>query len=291
MDWTPRSELLTYEEIERVARLCVERLGVDSIRLTGGEPTVRADLDELVARLAPLGVDLSLTTNGTRLVDLAGPLARAGLRRINVSLDSLRPDRFQALTRRDQLGDVVAGIRAALAAGLAPVKVNCVVVRGVNDDEVVDLAAFGRELGVTVRFIEFMPLDASGDWDRGAVVPLAEIVAAVDEVFPAEPVARSSEPADRFRYLDGTGEFGVIPSVSNAFCDRCDRIRLTADGELRNCLFALGGTDLRTLLRAGVDDDELESAIRACVRDKWAGHGISNVDFVRPPRSMSQIGG
>ncbi len=291
MDWTPRSELLTYEEIERVARLCVERLGVDSIRLTGGEPTVRADLDELVGRLAPLGIDLSLTTNGTRLVDLAGPLARSGLRRINVSLDSLRPDRFLALTRRDQLGDVVAGIRAAVAAGLAPVKVNCVVVRGVNDDEVVDLAAFGRELGVTVRFIEFMPLDASGDWDRGAVVPLAEIVAAVDEVFPVEPVARTSEPADRFRYLDGAGEFGVIPSVSNAFCDRCDRIRLTADGELRNCLFALGGTDLRTLLRAGVDDDELESAIRACVRDKWAGHGISNVDFVRPPRSMSQIGG
>lgn len=291
MDWTPRSELLTYEEIERVARLCVERLGVDSIRLTGGEPTVRADLDELVGRLAPLGVDLSLTTNGTRLTELAGPLARAGLRRVNVSLDSLRPDRFLALTRRDQLDRVVDGIRAALEAGLAPVKVNCVVVRGVNDDEVVDLAAFGRELGVVVRFIEFMPLDASGDWDRDAVVPLAEIVSAVDRVFPVDAVGRSSEPADRFRYRDGGGEFGVIPSVSNAFCDRCDRIRLTADGELRNCLFALDATDLRGLLRSGADDDRLEAAVRGCVREKWAGHGITQVDFVRPPRSMSQIGG
>ena len=291
LEWTPRSELLSYEEIERVARLCVERLGVDSIRLTGGEPTVRADLDDLVARLAMLDVDLSLTTNGTRLVDLAGPLARAGLRRINVSLDSLRPERFLALTRRDQLDDVVDGIEAALAAGLTPVKVNCVVVRGVNDDEVVDLARLGRDLGVTVRFIEFMPLDASGEWDRDAVVPLAEIVATVDEVFPVEPVARTSEPADLFRYRDGRGEFGVIPSVSRAFCDRCDRIRLTADGELRNCLFALAGTDLRELLRSGSDDDRVEEAIRGCVRDKWAGHGITRVDFVRPPRSMSQIGG
>ena len=291
LEWTDRAQLLSFEEIERVARLCVERLGVRSIRLTGGEPTVRADLTSLVGRLSPLVDDLALTTNGTRLRDLADPLARAGLRRVNISLDTLRPDRFLRMTRRDAFDSVLDGIRAAVAVGLDPVKINCVVVRGVNDDEVVDLVRFGRDVGATVRFIEFMPLDASGAWDRDAVVSLDEIVERVNGAFPVRPVVRGDAPADRFRFVDGRGEFGVIPSVTNAFCDRCDRIRLSADGELRNCLFAVDGTDLRSLLRSGADDEALELAIRSCVAAKWAGHGIGRVDFIRPPRSMSQIGG
>jgi cyclic pyranopterin phosphate synthase len=264
MTWLPRSEVLTFEEIERVARVCVEQLGVDSIRLTGGEPTVRA--------LAP---------------DLAG----AGLRRINVSLDTLRPDRFADLTRRDQLDAVLDGIDAAVEAGLDPVKVNTVVMRGVNDDEIVDLAAFGRTRGVTVRFIEWMPLDADGRWGRQAVVGQDEIVAAVDAVFPLEPVVRGHEPAERFAYRDGGGEIGVIPSVTRPFCASCDRIRLTADGQLRACLFAVDEVDLRAVLRSGGSDGELAATVRACVRGKWAGHMIGQTTFIRPRRSMSQIGG
>src|SRR5918995_24964 len=189
MTWLDRSELLTYEEIERVARVCVERFGFDGIRITGGEPTVRAHLPVLVEKLARLGTDLSLTTNGATLRLLAGDLRAAGLRRINVSLDSLRPETFLAISRRDALEQVLDGIDAALEAGLAPVKVNCVLVRGVNDDEIVDFARFGRERGVTIRFIEFMPLDADDGWAPGTVVPAAEVVAAIDAVYPIEPVA------------------------------------------------------------------------------------------------------
>jgi cyclic pyranopterin phosphate synthase len=292
MQWLPRTELLTYEEIERIARVFVERYGFDSIRLTGGEPTVRAHLAELVRRLAPLDADLSLTTNGATLGLIADDLAAAGLRRVNISLDSLRADRFAAVTRRDALAQVLDGIDAALAAGLTPVKVNCVLVRGVNDDEVVDFARYGRERGVTIRFIEFMPLDATGDWSNDRVVPAAEIVAAIDEVFPLEPIARAHEPAERYRYLDGAGEVGVIPSVTRAFCGSCDRVRLTAEGQLRSCLFAVDETDLRGILRSGGDDDDaLAAAIEQTVAGKWAGHGINQVHFVRPARSMSQIGG
>jgi cyclic pyranopterin phosphate synthase len=289
--WLPRSELLTFEEIERVARVMVARFGVDSIRLTGGEPTVRAHLPVLVAKLAALRVDLALTTNGATLDAMAHDLEAAGLRRVNISLDSLRRDRFEALTRRDELHSVLAGIDAALDAGLAPVKLNVVVVRGVNDDEVVDFARFGRERGVEVRFIEFMPLDADGEWSPSSVVTQDEIVAAIDAVFPIEPVRRGSEPAERFRYTDGQGAVGVIPSVSHAFCDSCDRVRLTADGQLRACLFAVEETDLRHVLRSGGDDDTLADAVRRCVAGKWAGHGIGTVQFIRPARSMSQIGG
>ncbi|HEV7758980.1 MAG TPA: GTP 3',8-cyclase MoaA [Acidimicrobiales bacterium] len=303
MTWLPRSEVLTFEEIERLARICVERFGVDSIRLTGGEPTVRAHLPVLVARLAALRVDdptapggsrpinLALTTNGATLRTVAPGLVEAGLRRVNVSLDTLRRDRFLELTRRDQLDAVLDGIDAAVEAGLAPVKVNAVVMRGVNDDEIVDLAAFGRARGVTVRFIEWMPLDAGGEWEGDAVVRQAEIVAAIDAVFPLEPLVRGSEPAERFAYRDGQGEVGVIPSVSRPFCATCDRIRLTADGQLRACLFAVDETDLRGLLRSGADDDELTAAVQRCVAGKWAGHMIGQVTFVRPRRSMSQIGG
>ena len=291
MVWQPRDHLLTFEEIERVATVCVERFGFDSIRLTGGEPTVRARLPLLVERLARLDIDLALTTNGALLGEMAGPLAAAGLTRINVSLDSLRRDRFAAVTRRDELPRVLAGIRAAVAAGLGPVKVNVVVQRGVNDDEIVDLARFGRDEGVTVRFIEFMPLDADGRWGRDAVVPSAEIVATIDAVFPVETAARGHAPAARFRYQDGLGEIGVIGSVTEPFCGSCDRIRLTSDGQLRSCLFATDETDLRALLRSGADDDALAAALETTVAGKWAGHGITHVDFIRPARSMSEIGG
>jgi cyclic pyranopterin phosphate synthase len=283
MDWLARGELLTYEEQARVVRVCVERYGFESVRITGGEPTVRAHLPRLVAMLAPLGVDIAMTTNGVKLPEMVHDLADAGLRRINVSLDSLRPDVFRELTRRDDLGRVLAGIDAALDAGLSPVKVNCVVMRGINDDEVVDLARFGRERGVGVRFIEFMPLDADGAWSRDRVVPAQEILERIHSEFPLEavPVAgvRSEhvEPAERFRYADGIGDVGVIASVTEPFCDHCDRIRMTAEGKLRTCLFAL--------------EDRLAAEIARAVGRKWAGHRIGQVDFIRPERSMSQIGG
>ncbi len=292
LDWMAREDLLTYEELTRVARVCVERFGFDGIRLTGGEPTVRANLPMLIEQLSALGVDLSLTTNGTTLTNLAPTLVASGLERINISLDSLQRDRFEQITRRDELDKVLEGIDAAVNAGLAPVKINCVVMRGVNDDEIVDFARFGRERGVTVRFIEFMPLDAQGEWTNEHVVTKAEIVAAIGEVFPLEPVAeRESDPAARWRYVDGGGEFGVIPSVTEAFCESCDRVRLTADGMLRHCLFATRELDLRTLLRSGATDEDLANAITAEVGAKWAGHQINQVHFIRPSRSMSQIGG
>jgi cyclic pyranopterin phosphate synthase len=293
MNWLPRAELLTFEEIERVARLMVERFGFTSIRLTGGEPTVRARLALLVERLAPLDIDLSMTTNATSLGLIAHDLAAAGLRRVNISLDSLRRERIIDVTRRDCLHQVLDGIDAALDAGLSPVKVNVVLVRGVNDDEVIDFATFGRDLGVTIRFIEFMPLDASGDWSVDKVVSRDDIVAAIDAVYPLEPhdAPVGSEPAETFRYRDGAGEFGVIPSVTNAFCDSCDRVRLTADGQLRSCLFALEETDLRAVLRSGGSDDDLAAAVTGCVGSKWAGHMVNEVQFIRPRRSMSQIGG
>ena len=292
MAWQPREELLTYEEIERVARLLVERHGIDAIRITGGEPTVRAHLPVLVRKLAALGVDLAMTTNGATLALVADDLAAAGLDRVNVSLDSLRPERFAAITRRDALDDVLAGIDAAVAAGLTPVKVNVVVMRGVNDDELVDLAAFGRERGVVVRFIEYMPLDAQGAWEQADVVSQREVLERIGAAFPLAPVGeRGTAPAQRFAYLDGGGEIGVIPTVTEAFCETCDRIRLTADGQLRTCLFAVDDHDLRGPMRAGAGDDELSALVEAAVGAKWAGHQIGQVHFIRPARSMSQIGG
>ena len=291
LEWLPRDDLLTFEEIERVASVLVKRHGIDSIRLTGGEPTVRANLPELVGMLSALPVDLALTTNGSTLRLLAGRLADAGLRRINVSLDSLRADRFAELTLRDELPKVLDGIDAAIEVGFDPVKVNVVVIRGVNDDEVVDFARFGREKGVVVRFIEFMPLDADEAWNERSVFSQEEIVAAIDSAFPLDVVERTSAPATRFRYSDGGGEIGVVASVTRKFCDSCDRVRLTADGQFRNCLFAVDEFDLRATLRSGADDDELSNVFEGAVAAKWAGHGIGHVDFIRPARSMSQIGG
>jgi cyclic pyranopterin phosphate synthase len=297
LQWVPRDEVLTFEEIERLARLFIERLGVESLRLTGGEPTVRAHLPELVERLAAIrrpdgsAPDLSLTTNGATLRLLAGDLRAAGLERVNISCDSLRRERFAEMTRRDRLGAVLDGIAAAKEAGFDPVKVNAVVMRGVNDDELVEFAAFGRERGVQPRFIEFMPLDADGAWSMDKVVPAREIVATIDAVFPLEPVEHGPEPAARWRYLDGAGEIGVIASVTSPFCGSCDRVRITAEGQFRTCLFATSESDLRGPLRAGASDEELASIVAGAVSGKWAGHRIGRVDFVRPQRSMSQIGG
>jgi GTP 3',8-cyclase len=292
MVWRPRDELLTYEEIERVARVFVDRFGIDAIRLTGGEPTVRAHLPVLIGKLAPLVDDLALTTNGASLRLLADDLVAAGLRRVNVSLDSLRRERFHAITKRDDLFRVLDGIDAALEAGLRPVKVNCVVMRGVNDDELVDFARFGRSNGVDVRFIEFMPLDAQRAWTNDQVVGRDEILERIGTVHPLAAVdTDGSEPAQRFRYLDGLGEIGIIPTVTHAFCDACDRVRLTAEGQLRNCLFANDETDLRSLLRSGAPDDAIVAVIEAGVAAKRAGHLINQPVFLRPSRSMSQIGG
>jgi len=291
LEWLDRADILSFEEIERVARILVESFGVDSIRLTGGEPLVRANLDELVARLAKLGTDVAMTTNGSTLRRHAAGLREAGLRRINISLDSLRQERFLELTRRDELDTVLDGIDAAVEAGFDPVKINAVVMRGINDDEVVDFARFGRERGVVVRFIEWMPLDADEGWTNDRVVSQQEIVDAISSEFPLEPIQRGHEPAQRFRYLDGQGEVGVIASVTQAFCGNCDRVRLTAEGQLRNCLFAVDEFDLRTLLRGGASDEVIAAEVERGVLAKWAGHQIGKVHFIRPNRSMSQIGG
>ena len=309
MVWLPRTEVLTYEEIARVARICVERFGVDGIRLTGGEPTVRAHLTKLISALAALTVpatadsplagqpiDVAVTTNGATLALVAADLKRAGLRRINVSLDTLNREKFKQITKRDELASVLEGIDAAIAVGMAPVKVNAVVQRGVNDDEIIALATFGREKNIEVRFIEFMPLDAQGGWLNNAVVGQDEIVSTINAVFALEQIAsRGAAPADRWRYLDGKGTVGVIPTVTKPFCGDCDRVRLTADGQFRTCLFATDEFDVRALLRNGVDDratdDAIEALLRRAVGEKWAGHTIGQVSFVRPRRSMSQIGG
>jgi cyclic pyranopterin phosphate synthase len=291
MEWLPRSEVLSFEEITRVATVAVEHFGIDSIRLTGGEPTVRHRLPVLVEQLARLDVDLSMTTNGATLRSLAPDLRAAGLRRVNISLDSLRRDRFIELTRRDELEAVLDGIDAALEVGFDPVKVNVVCMDGVNRDEILDFAELGRRLGVEVRFIEWMPLDGGHTWQPGRVVPGEEILEAIAAVHPMVAVTRGSDPAEAWDYADGRGRVGVIPSVTAPFCPSCDRVRLTADGKLRACLFSIEETDLRAILRGGGSDDDVASAMASCVAGKWAGHGIGTVTFVQPPRSMSQIGG
>ena len=298
MTWLDRSEVLTYEEIERVARICVEKFGVDSLRLTGGEPTVRAHLPQLISKLAALRLpdgtkpDIALTTNGATLRNIALELRNAGLDRINVSLDSLKPERFFAMTRRDELHNVLAGIAEAQIAGFSPMKVNAVVERGANDDEILDLVRYGRDNNVEVRFIEFMPLDATNEWERNKVVSQDEIVATIAAEFPLELMpSRGAAPADRWRFLDGKGTVGVIPSVTHPFCGDCDRVRLTSDGQFRTCLFATDESDIRSLLRNGGTDEEIAELIQVAVGAKWAGHQINQVNFIRPNRSMSQIGG
>ncbi len=291
--WLPKHELLTFEELTRLLALFVG-LGVRSLKITGGEPTIRADLPTLVRMFREVGpeLDISITTNGMLLDTLAAPLAAAGVDRATISCDSLLRHRFQEMTRRDALDRVLAGMRAAEAAGLTPIKINTVVIGGTNDDEVVDFARWARETGYEVRFIEYMPLDAQHAWERAKVVPGARILEAIDEVFHLEARSHDAEPATSYGFADGApGAIGVIASVTEPFCDTCTRLRLTAEGEFRNCLFALEETDLREPMRSGASDDELERLIRQGVWAKWSGHRVNHADFVQPARSMSAIGG
>jgi GTP 3',8-cyclase len=293
LPWLARDETLTADEIERLVRLFVG-LGVRAIKFTGGEPTVRPDLPDLVRRVRAIRseLDLSLTTNGYLLDRLAGPLRASGLDRVTVSCDSLMAHRFAEMTRRDALGRVTAGMRAASSAGFSPIKVNCVVIRGSNEDEVVDFAHLARRTGYEVRFIEYMPLDADRKWDRSNVMPSSDVFDAISRTFPLAPVRGRTGAATMFRFADDTpGAVGFISSVTEPFCESCDRLRLTADGRFLACLFALEDTDLRTPLRAGASDADLSQLIRHGVSAKWAGHRINQPDFVRPTRSMSMIGG
>jgi cyclic pyranopterin phosphate synthase len=290
----PRSEILSFGEIARVARVA-RTLGVRSIRFTGGEPLMRRGLVELVGMVAGEGFDdVALTTNGTLLVPHARALAAAGLHRVNISCDSLQPLRFSEIRRRGDLGTVLGSMDAAEAAGLSPVKVNVVVVAGVNDDEILDFCAFGRDTGRLVRFIEYMPLDAEGSWCRDQVVPSEELLARIGAQWPLAPVAAAGgepAPAERFRFVDGRGELGVVGSVTRPFCGTCNRLRLTADGAVRNCLFTDDEVSVRAVLRNGGSDDDLAVAVRKAVWGKLPGHGINDPGFLRPVRSMSMIGG
>ena len=291
----PRRDLLTFEEIERVVRVAAAQ-GVTKIRLTGGEPLVRRDLSRLVERLAAVpGInDLGVTTNGILLAPLAWSLFEAGLRRINISLDTLDPLRFRALTRRDGLDDVITGIDTAKAVGFAPIKLNAIAIKGVTEVDLIPLARFARNRAVELRFIEYMPLDA-GVWERDKVLLADEIINRLsDEFGPLAPVGDQdpSSPSLDFAYTDGRGRVGVIASVSRPFCGRCNRLRLTADGKLRNCLFALGETDLRPLIRdPAVTDADLARAIGGNVAEKWFGHEIHSAEFIQPDRLMHAIGG
>jgi GTP 3',8-cyclase len=296
LDWLPKPGLLTDDEVMRLVRIGVQLLGITEVRFTGGEPLLRRGLVDVVTATAALRPrpEISLTTNGIGLDRLAGPLHAAGLDRINVSLDTLRPETFRALARRDRLGDVLAGLSSAAATGLAPVKVNTVLMRGKNDDEVVPLARFCLANGYQLRFIEQMPLDAQHGWRRDGMVTADEILAALSVEFsltPDDPAARGSAPAEAFLVDGGPARIGVIGSVTRPFCGSCDRVRLTADGQIRNCLFATTESDLREPLRAGASDAAIAAQWRQAVASKLPGHGINDPGFLQPARPMSAIGG
>ncbi len=296
LDWLPGDEVLTADEIVRLIRIGVARLGILEVRFTGGEPLLRRDLEAIVARTAALvpRPEISLTTNGIGLARRAAALADAGVDRINVSLDTLRPEVFRKLARRDRLPDVLAGLAAAAAAGLTPVKVNAVLMRGINDDEAVPLLAYCVERGYELRFIEQMPLDAQHGWKRAEMVTADEIFASLSASFsltPDDAHARGSAPAETFLVDGGPARVGVIASVTRPFCGSCDRVRLTADGQIRNCLFARSENDLRSLLRSGASDAEIALAWQAAVAVKLPGHGINDPSFLQPDRPMSAIGG
>jgi len=292
--WLPNDDLLTNDELVRLLRLGTSRLGITTVRLTGGEPMLRPDLETLVEQVAALEPRpvVALTTNGIGLARRAEKLKAAGLDRINVSLDTLQPDRFATLTRRHRLDDVLAGIRAARDAGLVPVKVNSVLMRGINDDEAAGLVTWAGQEGVELRFIEQMPLDAQHGWKREEMVTAAEIHAALAPHVTLVPIpGRGSAPAERFQIKGTDQTVGIIASVTLPFCGACDRVRLTADGQLRSCLFSLKESDLRTAMRAGATDDDLEAMWRACLAAKLPGHGINDPSFLQPRRPMSAIGG
>jgi len=292
-----KAELLTFEEIERFVRAAVP-LGIDKLRLTGGEPLVRRELHKLVGMLAAIpGVkDIGLTTNGIFLAEQAADLYEAGLRRINVSLDALTPEKFKQFTRRDGFEKVIEGIKAAQRVGFDPVKINAVSVRGMTEEEIVPFGHFARETGAEVRFIEYMPLDADNAWERGKVLFAHEIIEKLSaELMPLVPEHEEGHdrhaPATDFVFEDGIGRVGFIASVSQPFCMSCNRIRLTADGKLRNCLFSLDETDIRSLLRGEATDDQIVSAIRSSVTAKKEGHEINTARFIQPDRPMYSIGG
>lgn len=294
-EWKPKSQLLTYEEIERVARVAVG-LGVTKLRVTGGEPLLRQGVETLVARLAALpGVeDLAMTTNGFLFGRKAVALRDAGLRRVSFSMDSLDPENFRRMTGRDGLGEVLDGIRMAQEMGFRPVKVNAVVIRGLNDHEVEALAEFARERDLSLRFIEFMPLDSSRAWQSDLVVPGREIVERLRSRYAMVRVDQSGHPSEtarRWKFPDGRGEIGVIAPVSEPFCGHCNRLRLTADGKIRTCLFSVVEHDLRPMLRGDATDDDLGRRLIEIVHGKEAGHRIGQPDFVQPARTMSCIGG
>lgn len=295
LDWLANERLLTDDEVVRLVRIGVERLGIEEVRFTGGEPLVRRGLVDIVRRTRELSADveLSLTTNALGLARTASALKEAGLDRVNVSLDTVRRETFHEITRRDRLADVVAGLEAAYDAGLGPVKINAVLLRGVNDDQAAELLGWAIERGYSLRFIEQMPLDAQHGWTRDEMVTADEILAALQAVYDLTPAVepRGSAPAELFMVDGGPATVGVIASVTRPFCGDCDRVRLTADGQVRNCLFAREESDLRTALRAGASDEEIADRWVVAMRGKRAGHGIDDPTFLQPDRPMSAIGG
>jgi GTP 3',8-cyclase len=296
LDWLPSPTLLTDDEIVRLVRIAVERLGVTEVRFTGGEPLIRRGLVGIVERAAALSPRprLSVTTNALGLARLAAPLQSAGLDRVNVSLDTLQADRFAALARRDRLSDVIEGLAAAEAAGLRPVKVNAVLMRGINDDEAPQLLRWCLDRGYELRFIEQMPLDAQHGWRRDTMVTAAEILQELQEHFDLEPEdgdVRGSAPAETWLVDGGPERVGVIASVTRPFCGACDRVRLTADGQVRTCLFAREESDLRAPLRSGASDAEIAQRWEVAMWGKKPGHGIDDPGFLQPARPMSAIGG
>jgi cyclic pyranopterin phosphate synthase len=296
IDYVPHAEILRYEEIERFARVAAG-IGVDKIRITGGEPLIRKDLDRLIAMLAAVpGIrDIALTTNAVLLADQARALYDAGLRRLNIHLDTLDRERFRAITRRDELDRVLHGIDRALEIGFPVVKLNAVAVKNLAEPDIVPLARFGRERGIEIRYIEFMPLDHQGLWDHSKVLTADEMIATLQrEIGPLEeiPDRDPRAPATDYRWADGKGRLGFIASVSKPFCLNCNRIRLTSDGKLRYCLFAIEEMDVKELLRSGAPEEEIAAVIRENVRRKWIGHEINSASrFVPPPRPMHAIGG
>ncbi len=295
VQFLPRRDILTFEEIERFVRVAVQ-LGINKLRLTGGEPLVRADLPTLVAGLREIGGihDIALTTNGILLAEQAAALKQAGLDRVNISLDALTEETFRRIARRDGLDKVLAGIQAAKQVGFTKIRLNAVAIKGITEPEILPLARFAREHELEMRFIEFMPLDADNHWDHGQVLEGEEIrrqiEAAIGTLQPAER-PDPSQPASDFAYTDGGGTVGFINPVTQPFCGDCNRLRLTAEGKIRNCLFSTVEWDARALMRSGGDDAQLAELIRDCVRAKKPGHGIDSAQFIRPERAMYQIGG
>jgi GTP 3',8-cyclase len=295
LDWMPRAEQLTDEELLRLITIAVRDLGVEELRFTGGEPLLRKGLEEIIAASAALKPrpDISLTTNGVGLARRAEALAAAGVNRLNVSMDTLQEERFASITRRDRLSDVLDGLAGARAAGLNPIKINTVLLRGVNDDEAVPLLRFAIDNGYELRFIEQMPLDAQHGWERSEMVTAGEVMQRLREGFELtpDPTERGGAPAERWLVDGGPAVVGVIASVTRPFCGACDRTRLTADGQIRSCLFARTETDLRAMLRGGSTDTEIADVWRNAMWGKLAGHGIDDPGFLQPDRPMSAIGG